>query len=235
MSARPVAVSVDDMNAHADIGFDDEPGTRPEAGLNSRVEAMTSRLGVLTKQNRQLLTSVSHLLDLYEAEKAQRLALQASMERLVEDLSAERPETAAANAAEEIRRGVSDDLRPLLHAIIDLVEISMRRTPTTAIAEAARPSSNPSGGREEPTRAQVADDDNLPQALPEILTKSVDELVAAAHGGRQENTGAGTAAAAPDSAAAVRKNGRGVRRHSVLPEATRGGIWIPVTSDKAQT
>jgi hypothetical protein len=236
MSARPIAVPVDDMNAHANIGFDDEPGARPDVELNSRVEAMTGRLSVLTKQNSQLLTSVSHLLDLYEAEKAQRLALQASMERLVEDLSAARPETAPENTADEIRRGVSEDLRPLLHAIIDLVEISMRRTPT-AIAEVPRPSSGQSGAREESLQPHAAGEDNLPQALPEILTKSVEELIATARGGRQENSVGvgGTVAPGQESATVEQKNGRHGGRRSVLPETIRAGAWIPVTSDKAQT
>lgn len=229
MSARPVAVPVDNMNAHDEIDFGNPEG-HDQGGLSSRIEAMTARLNVLTKQNRQLLTSVSHLLDLYETEKAQRLALQTSVEQVVEDLSAARPGSAPKNAAEEIRRGVSEDLRPLLHAIIDLVEISMRRTPM-AIAETSRPTS----GHEDPLQPHTVGEDNLPQALPEILTKSVEELVAAAHNGRQEKTNATVAPETQESGEAKPKISRPAGRRNVLPENIRAGVWIPVTSDKAQT
>ena len=100
-----------------------------------------------------------------------------------------------------------------------------------AIAETSRPTS----GHEDPLQPHTVGEDNLPQALPEILTKSVEELVAAAHNGRQEKTNATVAPETQESGEAKPKISRPAGRRNVLPENIRAGVWIPVTSDKAQT
>lgn len=202
--------------------------------LGGRIEKLTQDLDTLAAQNRKLLTSVSHLLDLYEAEKAQRLALQTSLDRAVADMTNANPAIETETLAEQIRRGVSDDLKPLLHAILDVLEISMRRSPADlgGATRSEAPAAEDLSGRD--GDGEFCADDDLPRALPEILTRPVEELVAPSQSRLRG------AAPSEDRTARAMASSHGTgpdrptKRRSVLPEQPRRGVWIPVTSDKTK-
>ena len=200
---------------------------------SSEIEALARDLGVLTTQNRQLIKGVSRLLDLYESERAQRQALQTSLDRILEEIASARPAMPTEAMATEVRQAVSDDLKPLLHAIIDLLEITMPRTPLElgATSEPAPPAPEASDSG---NTAPLEPSDDLPRDLPEILKKSVEELMGnarhersngdAKRGGRGKESGSGRA----DPKPAIAR-----RRRGFLNEDERGRAWIPVTSDTA--
>ncbi len=160
----------------------------------------------LSAQNERLLKSVDTLLSLHESEKAQRQSLQATLDRLLETVGS------------ELRTGVSQDLEPLLHAIIELLELSARRGPTVSPAppdsrEIAAADSLSGVAKPGGAAGQLPLED-VPGALPEILTKSIEELV----GKRRPETNQ------PRNLAS-----RGKGQHGVY-DTHRPHGWIPVTS-----
>ena len=224
--ARPDPLQEPDLGAVVALGQADR--REPQ-----QIETLARDLGVLTTQNRQLIQGVGRLLDLYEAEKAQRQALQTSLDRIVEEITSVPPALKSETLAVEIRQAVSDDLKPLLHAIIDLLEITMPRTPLElgATSEPAPPAPEASDSG---NTAPLEPSDDLPRDLPEILKKSVEELMGnarhersngdAKRGGRGKESGSGRA----DPKPAIAR-----RRRGFLNEDERGRAWIPVTSDTA--
>ena len=205
----------------------------PDPEAPPQIETLARDLGVLTTQNRQLIQSVSRLLDLYETEKAQRQALQGTLDRILEEITSEPSRVKAEAMATDIRQAVSDDLKPLLHAIIDLLEITMRRTPfdISTSSEPPQPASAPESEAGDPAPLEPPDD--LPRDLPEILTKSVEELMGRAR--RDQSSDASRASRDQESSLgdASPKAATARRRRSVLNQEERGSTWIPVTSDTA--
>ena len=208
----------------------DEAASAPaERHGSPRIESLERDLGALTTQNRQLLKTVSRLLDLYETEKAQRQSLQNSLERVVEEIAAVPSARGSEALARDVRQAVSDDLKPLLHAIIDLLEITMRRTPFdigAAPQESAPASPEETEDKMGPSEAEpgaaarLEPPDDLPRDLPQILIKPVEELVGNAR--RDPSRKAPAAEPAPSG-----------QQRSVPNRQESSSAWIPVTSDTA--
>lgn len=223
-----------------EAGAEDPALARPsDRDDPAQIEKLRRELGVLTAQNRQMLTSLSHLLDLYETEKAQRRTLQASLDRVLEDMTAGRAAVGSETLAAEIRQGVSDELKPLLHAIIDLLEITMRRTPSSTTISSEVVSTAQAAAPEPDANDHFEPADDLPRTLPQILTKSLEELAESARGKAAEerdHTGAHRRGAGSESGDGRDSPGpdHRFRRHNALPGESRGSAWIPVTSDMGQ-
>jgi hypothetical protein len=186
------------------------------------VARLDQEIGELAAQNERLLKSVDTLLHLHESEKAQRQSLQAMLDRVLEEgrISASAPSLETLGT--ELRNGVSQDLKPLLHAIIELLELAARRRP-------APPATTPESDETEDaadSRDRVAEQDDdskqlpsedLPGALPEILTKSVEELV----GMRRADC--------LRTHKSKKSNADGNHRRNAI-NGHRPHAWIPVTS-----
>ncbi len=183
-------------------------------------------------QTVRLLNRLENLIHAHEREIAQRQALQDRLDRLVEALESGFESGRAASApdslGEDIRKGVSDELKPLLHAIIDLLELATRPAPDTAApgtgAEADTEADTGAEIGPQATRAAPAPEhgasadpgprDELPRALPEILTKSITELVGT-QGNRRAND---TERKAANTEKPAGKGAPGARNR----------VWIPV-------
>jgi len=179
-------------------------------------------IGHLAAQNERLLKSVDILLNLHESEKAQRQSLQATLDRLLEEVRTSTQARPIETVGAELRSGVSEDLKPLLHAIVELLELSARRgsarvegTPDTNETMEA-PTARETIAEQDAASTQVPPED-LPGALPDILTKSVEELVGK-HRADQVKT-LKFKRAKPD--------GNSTRAET---EGQRRLAWIPVTS-----
>ena len=197
--------------AAARRGVEDDPPPDP-----TEIDPQNTDVRQLSAQTERLTQFMISLLRRHESERAQREALQATLERLIEQLGASAEPPAPATLADEIRRGVVEDLQPLMHAILDLLELSMGHV-------APNPASSPDAGvaasanhtgTDQDVSARSLPSDDLPKALPDILTKSVEELV----------TKVGTTGAKGGGGGRI----KGARGQATL-EGTRTGPWIPVT------
>ncbi len=182
----------------------------------TEVDPQNPEVRQLSTQTEQLTQFMISLLRRHESERAQREALQATLERLIEQLGTAAEPPAPVALADEIRRGVVEDLQPLMHAIIDLLELSVGRVapnPTSSPeAGAAAGAGHAGSDRDTPARSLPSDD--LPKALPDILTKSVEELVSKV-GAPGPNGGDGTRVTSAKGQATM--------------DGTRASPWIPVT------
>ena len=187
----------------------------------------------LAAQNERLMKGVDSLLRLHESEKTQRKALQAKLDRVLEEFELS---AAAARAplalADEARRGLSEDLKPLLHAIIELLELAL---PHVAPAARGSPAAGPLpdvGSTEDGPGAKSVPgvDDDLPSALPEILTRSVEELVGKPRSKRPETGARETAPSAAKGPPGGNKAAAATDKGRAAPNGSRRYSWIPVTS-----
>ena len=122
----------------------------------------------------------------------------------------------------ELRNGVSEDLKPLLHAIIELLELSLRRVPAApAITPAPSEITGAANSRDSVVKRDNASGrlppEDLPGALPVILTKSVEELVGKRRADR------------PKTLKSKKPNADGNERRTAF-KGHRPHAWIPVTS-----
>ncbi len=180
----------------------------------------------LSMRSDRLLKSVDTLLNLHESEKAQRQSLQSTLDRLIEKAGISTPVRSLEAVGSELRNGVSEDLKPLLNAIIELLELSVRRAPAAPAITPARSAATDASDSQE----RLAGHDNnpsqlppedLPGALPEILTKSVEELV-----GRRR-------ARRPKTFKSKQPDTDGKERHTLFGGHRPHG-WIPVTSSMSK-
>ena len=186
------------------------------------VARLDQEIGHLSAQNECLLKSVDMLVQLHESEKAQRHSLQTTLDRLLGEIGTPTSARPLEAVASELRNGVSEDLKPILHAIIELLELSARRGyPHSAVIsdpnEIAAVADSRDGLAKEGNTAHQHLSDESPGALPDILTKSVEELV----GKRRENYRKTLATNKPK----VCQNDR-----RTAFEGHRPRVWIPVTS-----
>ncbi len=183
----------------------------------------------LSAQNEHLLKSVDTLLRLHESEKAQRQSLQTTLDRLLEEIGINTPIQSLEAAGTEIRNGVSEDLKPLLHAIIDLLELSVRRVPAPSAKSPESGSCQGVDGSRESTSGQHPSED-LPGALPEILTKSVEELVGKQRASRPKIIKSRDLRSNARQPAGKNETDTAGNERRAASKGPRPQAWIPVTS-----
>jgi len=202
-----------------------ETGREPIPGLGA-VAPENHDIAELAHRAAQIEKSLEFLIRSHELEITQRQALEEKLDRLVEELESGSLARPTNTLADDIRNGVSNDLKPLLHVVIDFLDLATR--PPTEAEGPQTDATRDDATREEAAPADCVSaerepDDELPRALPEILTKSVAELV-----GTQGNRRANGA----ESNAAPRTQWGKSKQERKLSAGTRAQVWIPVAPGK---
>lgn len=206
----------------------DPPETGPEPIPTQRAAAQESHdIAELVHRAAQIEKSLEFLIRSHELEITQRQALEEKLDQVIECIESESLAGQANTLADDIRKGVSNDLKPLLHAVIDLLDLATRPPTEAEIPQTV--ATRGDAAREEAAPADRASaerepDDELPRALPEILTKSVAELVGT-QGNRRAN---GT----ESKAAAPRTQWGNSKRERKPSTGKRAQVWIPVAPGK---
>lgn len=180
-----------------------------DSGLATIVRLQSSELERLARENARLMDRIETLLRLQEREQVLRQQMQAQIGQLGDRIAEWQPKALAAPAADPAEAGEREEIKPVLLAMLDLLErmapgATARAVPQPTAAEAAPtaavpqpemvspateteilPSAEASGDLE-----TVAEDPHTNQAdeaevdggtirLPEILTRPIEDLTTA--------------------------------------------------------
>ncbi len=176
-------IGVDQINAVGGIADDDS--NQPRSALAAIIRLQAAEIERLALENDRLATRLDAAHQLHEDAQTQRREL----ERQLREASARNHPPAPTFDVEEIRRaareGMSAEIKPVLMAILDLLESTLPRS-----AETAKPTDPALLSAPASIVAEVMDEF---QRLPEILTRPLEELT----------NGSGNTGSAPDGIAAL--------------------------------
>lgn len=135
-----------------------------EPSLAALIKLQWVELQRVARENERLMDRLETLLQLHEREQVLRQQLQAQVERLTQSAGAAGQGPDAKAIQHAIREGVAEELKPILIAIVELLELAL-----------VRPDSP--GQPVEPAPSQATDSGDEHQALPQILTRPLEELL----------------------------------------------------------
>ena len=189
-----VADSIDPVNSatidkveqiHAVGGIADDDSNQPRSALAAIIRLQAAEIERLALENDRLAIRLDAAHQLHEDAQTQRREL----ERQLREASARNHPPAPTFDVDEIRRaareGMSAEIKPVLMAILDLLESTLPRS-----AETAKPTDPALLSAPASVVAEVMDEF---RRLPEILTRPLEELT----------NGSGNTGSAPDSNAAL--------------------------------
>jgi hypothetical protein len=153
----------------ADLEAVPEIATRRSAAISygdlaAIIRLQSTELERLALENERLMARVETFLRFHENEQKLHQDLQERIERLSQDAAPRAPALDADEVRREVRASMSEEIKPVLVAILDLLERSRRQPAREADAAPARAIGNP-----------LPVDEFL--RLPEILTRPLEELV----------------------------------------------------------
>lgn len=156
-----------------------------ESGLAQIIKLQSTELERLARENERLSDQIDKLLELQEREQTLRHQLQGHLDHLEADKYLPNDSVDRDTIRQEARNDITGEVKPVLTAILELLERSLNRP-----AEDAGVSAAPHPDVAEPPSAH-----SLPahtfeqfQALPDILTRPIEDLTAR---GRASKTGRG--------------------------------------------
>lgn len=138
-----------------------------EPGLAALIKLQWVELQRLARENERLMDRLETLLQLHERELVLRQQLQAQIERLGQGAGAPGGESEREAIQRDIRDGVAVELKPILIAIVELLELALQRP-------------QPAGQTGDPAPIEAIDPGEELKALPEILIRPLEELLKSA-------------------------------------------------------
>ncbi|MFQ5774927.1 MAG: hypothetical protein ACE5GS_10440 [Kiloniellaceae bacterium] len=133
----------------------------PAAAL---IKLQSLELQRLARENERLMDRIDTLLQLQEREQVLRQQLQTRIDRLSEPVGKIDSATERETLCREIREGLAEEIKPIFLAIVELLELAVSQ-PETGAQPTDSAAREPLPGEEF-------------QALPEILTRPLEELTA---------------------------------------------------------
>jgi hypothetical protein len=162
-----------------------------------------------------LAAQLSALSEAHERHAEDRARLEAKIDLLCGLLAARQPD-GAEPLEELVSRRVTDSMKPFLMAIIDLLELSMRRFVMAADAPDPADSATP--------MQSSAPSDEPPGGLPDILLMPLEELIEPNRNRAQPRV--------PDDSA--RRGPQPIADAQVAPRASRAFTWTPVIPEASK-
>ena len=162
---------------HAVDEIADGDSIQPRSALAAIIRLQSTEIERLALENDRLAVQLSAVHQFHENEQQQRR----NLERQLREASARNEPPAPAFDVEEIRRaareGMSAEIKPVLVAILDLLESTLPRS-----AEAETPAAVVGGAPVSTPPSFAAEVMNNFPRLPEILTRPLEELVSGGPG-----------------------------------------------------
>jgi len=150
--------------AAAERGETPEDATNGSAALTEALAILTGEMRRLSHENAALAARVETLLQGHDKARADRTRMLARLDHVCRLVTAQ-PDT----TGQQLRRELTGELKPILLAIVNLLELSAGRA---GAAEAV-----PAGPTRTPRAAPPTPPPEEHQALPAILTRPLEELL----------------------------------------------------------